>query len=122
LKSPTTATTKSRSTRSPGVDRHFRIAREAPARPPRSPHGRHRLDSWLQIYSLHAAAHNIANGDIRIFGMGRNALAYPDFAVDALAKGGTRRDPRLQNAHLLHLPHAAEESSSRPVPERLPAL
>jgi NADPH2 dehydrogenase len=43
--------------------------------------------SWLQIYALNAAAHNIAAGNIQIFGMGRNALAYPDFAVDALAKG-----------------------------------
>ena len=69
-----------------GVDRHFRIARELQHAHPDLPMVGTGY-SWLQIYALHAAAHNIANGDIRIFGMGRNALAYPDFAVDALAKG-----------------------------------
>ena len=43
--------------------------------------------SWLQIYSINAAAHNVADGNIRIFGIGRNALAYPDFAVDIAEKG-----------------------------------
>ena len=34
-----------------------------------------------------AAARNIETGRIRIFGLGRGTLSYPDFAVDALEKG-----------------------------------
>ena len=43
--------------------------------------------SWLQKYAINAGAHNIAAGDIRFLGIGRGALAYPDFARDALEKG-----------------------------------
>jgi hypothetical protein len=43
--------------------------------------------SWLQIYAINAAAYNIGHERIRIFGIGRNALAYPDFAKDVLEKG-----------------------------------
>ena len=43
--------------------------------------------SWLQKYAINAAAHNVETGAIRIMGMGRNSLAYPDFARDALEKG-----------------------------------
>ena len=43
--------------------------------------------SWLQKYAINAGAHNIAAGDIHFLGIGRGALAYPDFARDALEKG-----------------------------------
>jgi NADPH2 dehydrogenase len=43
--------------------------------------------SWLQKYAINAAAHNLENSAIRIAGMGRAALAYPDFARAALEKG-----------------------------------
>jgi hypothetical protein len=43
--------------------------------------------SWLQKYSINAGARNIAGGDIRFLGIGRGALAYPNFARDALEKG-----------------------------------
>ena len=43
--------------------------------------------SWLQIYAINAGARNVADGNIRFMGAGRNALAYPDFARDALEKG-----------------------------------
>jgi NADPH2 dehydrogenase len=69
-----------------GVDRHFRISGELQQAFPNLPMVGTGY-SWLQIYSLNAAAHNIDSGRIRIFGIGRNALSYPDFAVDALAKG-----------------------------------
>jgi NADPH2 dehydrogenase len=36
---------------------------------------------------IHAAARNIERGNIRIFGAGRNSIAYPDFAQDALRAG-----------------------------------
>jgi len=36
--------------------------------------------SWLQDYSMHAAAGNVAAGHVAIAGLGRTALAHPDFA------------------------------------------
>jgi 2,4-dienoyl-CoA reductase-like NADH-dependent reductase (Old Yellow Enzyme family) len=69
-----------------GVNRHFRIAGELQRTFP---------DlaivgsgySWLQIYAINAGAKNIMDGNIRFFGIGRNSLAYPDFARDALTTG-----------------------------------
>lgn len=69
-----------------GVDRHFRIAGELQRSFPNLPMVGTGY-SWLQRYMIHAAARNIEAGNIRIFGAGRNALPYPDFALDALKKG-----------------------------------
>jgi len=69
-----------------GVERHFRIAGELQRTFPELPMVGTGY-SWLQIYAIHAAARNIADGNIRFYGAGRNALAYPDFARDALDRG-----------------------------------
>jgi NADPH2 dehydrogenase len=69
-----------------GVDRHFRISAELQHAFPDLPVVGSGY-SWLQKYSINAGAQNIAAGDIRFFGVGRGALAYPDFARDALEKG-----------------------------------
>jgi 2,4-dienoyl-CoA reductase-like NADH-dependent reductase (Old Yellow Enzyme family) len=69
-----------------GVDRHFRIAGALQRAFPDLPMVGTGY-SWLQKYALNAAARNLAEGNIRIFAMGRNALAYPGYAADALAKG-----------------------------------
>jgi 2,4-dienoyl-CoA reductase-like NADH-dependent reductase (Old Yellow Enzyme family) len=69
-----------------GVDRHFRIAGALQRTFPDLPMVGTGY-SWLQKFAIHAAAHNILAGNIRFFGVGRNALAYPDFARDALEKG-----------------------------------
>ncbi|MFB3776786.1 MAG: NADH:flavin oxidoreductase [Bryobacteraceae bacterium] len=69
-----------------GVDRHFRIAGELQKSFPSLPMIGTGY-SWLQRFMIHAAAYNIECGNIRIFGAGRNALPYPDFALDALGKG-----------------------------------
>lgn len=69
-----------------GVDRHFRIAGELQQTFPDLPIVGTGY-SWLQIYSINAAAYNLDQGRIRIFGVGRNALAYPDFAKDVLENG-----------------------------------
>ena len=69
-----------------GVDRHFRIAGELQRTFPDLPMVGSGY-SWLQKYSINAAAHNVAEGAIRIAGLGRNSLAYPDFGRDALDKG-----------------------------------
>jgi len=69
-----------------GVDRHFRIAGELQQAFPDLPMVGTGY-SWLQKYAIHAGAWNIENGAIRLMGIGRGALAYPDFARDALEKG-----------------------------------
>lgn len=69
-----------------GVDRHFRIAGELQKSFP----GLAMVGtgySWLQKYAINAGAYNVAKGLIRFPGIGRGALAYPDFARDALEKG-----------------------------------
>jgi len=69
-----------------GVDRHFRIAGELQRAFPDLPMVGTGY-SWLQKYAINAGARNIEDGNIRIMGIGRGALAYPDFARDALEKG-----------------------------------
>ena len=41
--------------------------------------------SWLQGFVYHAAAANLRDGAVRIVGIGRAALPYPDSPRDALA-------------------------------------
>jgi 2,4-dienoyl-CoA reductase-like NADH-dependent reductase (Old Yellow Enzyme family) len=43
--------------------------------------------SWLQHFMIHAGAANIKLGRVKLVGVGRGALAYPEFARDALARG-----------------------------------
>jgi NADPH2 dehydrogenase len=69
-----------------GVDRHFRIVGELQRTFSDLPMVGTGY-SWLQKYSINAAAANLEDGNIRFFGTGRGALAYPEFARDALEKG-----------------------------------
>ena len=48
--------------------------------------------SWLRHFALNVAEASIAAGSVTMVGLGRGALAYPDFAIDALAGGGMVRD------------------------------
>lgn len=43
--------------------------------------------SWLQHFLINAGAGNLKLGRVRLVGVGRAALAYPEFARDALTKG-----------------------------------
>ncbi len=43
--------------------------------------------SWLQHFMIHAGAANIKLGRVKLVGVGRGALAYSEFARDALARG-----------------------------------
>jgi len=73
-----------------GVDRHFRLCGELQKSfPDLAMVGTGY--SWLQHFQLHAGAANIRDGKVTIMGVGRGALAYPNFAQDALVKG--RLDP-----------------------------
>ena len=69
-----------------GVDRHFRIAGELQRSFPDLPIVGTGY-SWLQKYAINAGARNLAEGNIRFVGIGRGALAYPDFAAAALEDG-----------------------------------
>lgn len=48
--------------------------------------------SWLRHFALNVAEASVAAGDVTMVGLGRGALAYPDFAVDALERGGMVKD------------------------------
>jgi 2,4-dienoyl-CoA reductase-like NADH-dependent reductase (Old Yellow Enzyme family) len=74
-----------------GVERHFRLAGEVQAAFPDLPVVGTGY-SWLRHFALHAGAANVAARRISLVGLGRGALAYPDFAADALERGGMQRD------------------------------
>jgi 2,4-dienoyl-CoA reductase-like NADH-dependent reductase (Old Yellow Enzyme family) len=43
--------------------------------------------SWLRHYAANAGAANAAAGRVTMMGLGRGALAYPDFAADLMERG-----------------------------------
>ena len=69
-----------------GVDRHFQVTGELQRAFPNLPMVGAGY-SWLQQFAVNAGAHNLRAGAAQFFGMGRNALAYPDFAREALDTG-----------------------------------
>lgn len=69
-----------------GVNRHFALAAELQQAHPDLPMVGTGY-SWLQKYSINAGAWNIEQGRVRFLGLGRNVLAYPDFAKDVIEKG-----------------------------------
>ncbi|HEY5583883.1 MAG TPA: NADH:flavin oxidoreductase [Ruminiclostridium sp.] len=48
--------------------------------------------SWLRNFLANAGAANIADGSVKLVGIGREAFAYPDMPYDILTKGGM--DPK----------------------------
>jgi 2,4-dienoyl-CoA reductase-like NADH-dependent reductase (Old Yellow Enzyme family) len=74
-----------------GVERHFRLTAEVQRAYPDLPVIGTGY-SWLRHYALNAGAANVSDGDVTIVGLGRGALAYPDFAADALERGAMERD------------------------------
>ena len=73
-----------------GVLRHFRIARTLQAAVPHVPVVGSGY-SWLQDFAMHAAAANVAEKQVAIVGMGRAALAHPDFASTLKSEGRLNR-------------------------------
>jgi NADPH2 dehydrogenase len=63
-----------------GVARHLRLSRAIQAAVPDVPVVGSGY-SWLQDFALHAAAAQVAEGSVAIAGLGRAALAQPDFAL-----------------------------------------
>lgn len=74
-----------------GVGRHFRVTAAVQRAYPDLPVIGSGY-SWLRQYALHAGEANIAAGGATMAGLGRGALAYPDFAADALDHGAMERD------------------------------
>jgi len=69
-----------------GVDRHFRLTAEVQwAFPDLVVIGTGY--SWLRHYAANAGAANVADGRVSVMGLGRGALAYPDFAADLMEHG-----------------------------------
>ena len=69
-----------------GVDRHFRITGAIQkAFPDLVVVGTGY--SWLQKYFVHAAESNLKRKRVSMIGVGRGALAYPDFANDLMVNG-----------------------------------
>jgi NADPH2 dehydrogenase len=62
-----------------GVLRHFRLAASLQAAVPDVPVVGSGY-SWLQEFAAHAASANVADGSVAFAGIGRGALAQPDFA------------------------------------------
>jgi 2,4-dienoyl-CoA reductase-like NADH-dependent reductase (Old Yellow Enzyme family) len=74
-----------------GVARHFRLTSAVQRAHPDLPVIGTGY-SWLRHYAMHAGAMNITKNGVAIVGLGRGALAYPDFAADVLGRGGMERD------------------------------
>lgn len=74
-----------------GVLRHFRIAQQVQAAVTEIPVVGSGY-SWLQDFSMHAAAANVAAGDVAVVGLGRTALAHPDFAKTLQDEGRLNRN------------------------------
>jgi len=69
-----------------GVERHFRLTTEAQwAFPELAIVGSGY--SWLRHYAALAGAANVRAGRASIMGLGRGAIAYPDFAADLMERG-----------------------------------
>ena len=74
-----------------GVDRHFRLTAEVQkAHPDLAIIGSGY--SWLQAWMFHAGAANVRDGRVSLVGVGRGALAHPDFA--AYVAQGKPLDPK----------------------------
>ena len=74
-----------------GVERHFRLTAAVQRAYPDLPVIGTGY-SWLRHYALHAGEANLASRAVSMVGLGRGALAYPDFAADALEHGAMERD------------------------------
>jgi 2,4-dienoyl-CoA reductase-like NADH-dependent reductase (Old Yellow Enzyme family) len=69
-----------------GVARHFRLAEQLQRQFPHLPMVGSGY-SYLQEHLFHAAAANLADGRVRVIGVGRAALPQPDFARQLLDHG-----------------------------------
>ena len=69
-----------------GVERHFRLTAEVQhTYPDLAVVGSGY--SWLRHYAAVAGEANVRAGGVSIVGLGRGAIAYPDFAVDLMERG-----------------------------------
>jgi NADPH2 dehydrogenase len=69
-----------------GVERHFRLTAEVQLAFPDLPVVGSGY-SWLRHYAAAAGESNVCAGRVSIVGLGRGAIAYPDFAADLMERG-----------------------------------
>ncbi|MCS6859819.1 MAG: hypothetical protein NZT92_05820 [Abditibacteriales bacterium] len=72
-----------------GVERHFRVTRAIQRTVPDVPVVGTGY-SWLRHYFAAAGEANKRAGDVSLVGLGRGAIAYPDFARDLLEHGAVK--------------------------------
>jgi 2,4-dienoyl-CoA reductase-like NADH-dependent reductase (Old Yellow Enzyme family) len=72
-----------------GVERHFRVTRQIQRAVPDVPVVGTGY-SWLRHYFAAAGEANKRAGDVSLVGLGRGAIAYPDFARDLLEHGAVK--------------------------------
>ena len=104
-----------------GVDRHFRLTAELQrAFPDLAVVGSGY--SWLQAFAFEAGAANVRAGRTTFVGIGRGALAQPDFGRRVLQGEAAGPETPLPDLQLLHGPDAVQAQRPGPVPHRLPSL
>ena len=104
-----------------GVDRHFRLTKEVQEADPKLAVVGSGY-SWLQAFAFEAGAANVVPGHTTFVGIGRGALAQPDFGRRLLHGEPLDRQTTLPHFQLLHGPDALEAERARPVRDRLPAV
>jgi NADPH2 dehydrogenase len=78
--------------------------------------------SYLQEFLFQAAAGNVARGRVSIVGVGRAALAQPDFVRQLVQKWRSRPSPCLSHFQLLHSTDAFQAPSTGTISYRMPRL
>ena len=100
-----------------GVDRHFRIAGELQRAFPDLPMVGTGY-SWLQKYAINAGAQNLADGEHPFCRDRARRAGVSGFRRRRAGERRTGRAACVQDADVLHLPDAAEESSAGTVSDR----
>ena len=104
-----------------GVDRHFRLTAEIQrAFPDLAVVGSGY--SWLQAFAFEAGAANVRAGRTTFVGIGRGALAQPDFGRRVHAGRAARPQTPVPDLQLLHGADAVQAQRAGPVPHRLPTV
>jgi 2,4-dienoyl-CoA reductase-like NADH-dependent reductase (Old Yellow Enzyme family) len=97
-----------------GVDRHFRLAAEIQRTfPDMAMVGTGY--SYLRHFAAEPARRTCAPAGISYVGIGRGAIAYPDWVKDLQAKGSLEKLKACITVELLHHAHAEQDQRARPV-------
>ena len=100
------------------MDRHFRLTAELQrAFPDLAVVGSGY--SWLQAFAFEAGAANVRAGRTTFVGIGRAALAQPDFGRRVIQGEAAGPETAVPDVQLLHGPDAVQAQRDGPVPHRM---